>query len=260
MIDAVLHHEAAPIPRFNDQAPDALVRVVTTLLEKDRTRRYQSAHQVWTDLRRIKEELASGRVPAAAARPTAVAAGSLWSRWPVRLGLVALILSVITVVVAVRWWPTSPGIPSLGQVRSLVALPARVAGSPEFQYLTDAVPGVISSHLAGVPDLDTKVPASSIEVDKLKDLFEWDASKARGTTTKHAVTFEEALTVFRDPLAPIFADPAHSSHEPRKLIIGHSADRRLVIVSFSERQQRVRIISARRATPREQHDYEQSSK
>jgi len=90
--------------------------------------------------------------------------------------------------------------------------------------------------------------------------FEWDAPKAGGNVTKHGVTFQEALTVFRDPLARIFADPAHSSDALRELIIGHSADRRLVIVSFNERQERVRIISARRATPREQHDYEQHSK
>ena len=90
--------------------------------------------------------------------------------------------------------------------------------------------------------------------------FEWDASKARGNATKHFVTFQEALTVFRDPLARIFADPPHSSNEPRELIIGHSGNRQLFVVSFTEREGRVRIISARRATKREQQDYEQNSK
>jgi len=66
--------------------------------------------------------------------------------------------------------------------------------------------------------------------------------------------------VFRDPLARIFADPPHSSNEPRELIIGHSGNRRLFVVSFTEREGRVRIISARRATKREQQDYEQNSK
>jgi serine/threonine protein kinase/tetratricopeptide (TPR) repeat protein len=165
-INAVLHHEAAPIPRFNDQAPDALVRVVTKLLEKDRTRRYQSAHEVWTDLRRIKDDMASGRLSVAGSRLSDMLSRGAWTRRPLRVAA-AVILVALVAAIAWRVWPTPPGTPSLAQVRSLVALPAKVAGSPEFQYLTDAVPGVISSHLAGVSGLETKVPPSSIEVDKL---------------------------------------------------------------------------------------------
>ncbi len=87
--------------------------------------------------------------------------------------------------------------------------------------------------------------------------FEWDASKARDNATKHGVTFEEALTVFRDPLAKIFSDPDHSNIERRELIIGHSARRRLAVVAFTERSARIRLISARGATPQERRDYEQ---
>jgi uncharacterized DUF497 family protein len=74
--------------------------------------------------------------------------------------------------------------------------------------------------------------------------FEWDAAKAKRNVKKHGIAFEEALTVFADPLARIFDDPDHSNEEPRELIIGHSAKQRVVIVSFAEHGPRTRIISA----------------
>lgn len=89
--------------------------------------------------------------------------------------------------------------------------------------------------------------------------FEWDAAKARENLKKHGVPFEEALTVFADPLARIFDDPDHSENERRELIVGHSAQQRLLVVSFTERQSRTRIISAREATPHERRDYEENT-
>ena len=88
--------------------------------------------------------------------------------------------------------------------------------------------------------------------------FEWDAQKAKENVKNHGVGFEEALTVFADPLANIFEDPDHSDDERRELMIGHSASQRLVIVSFTERGRRTRIIGAREATARERKDYEQN--
>ena len=70
--------------------------------------------------------------------------------------------------------------------------------------------------------------------------------------------FEEAATVFADPLAAIFDDEAHSVAEQREIIIGHSAETRLLLVSFTERAGAIRIISARRATKRERQDYEKN--
>jgi uncharacterized DUF497 family protein len=89
--------------------------------------------------------------------------------------------------------------------------------------------------------------------------FEWDAAKERDNVKKHAVSFQEALTVFADPLARIFDDPDHSQEEPRELVIGHSAKQRLLVVSFTERQSRTRIISAREATAYERRDYEENN-
>lgn len=89
--------------------------------------------------------------------------------------------------------------------------------------------------------------------------FEWDERKAVANLSKHKVSFEEAQTVFYDPLAFIFDDEWHSTDEPREIIIGHSNSNRLLLVSFTERESGlVRIISARRATRRERRDYEGS--
>ncbi|MBK9940592.1 MAG: BrnT family toxin [Kouleothrix sp.] len=89
--------------------------------------------------------------------------------------------------------------------------------------------------------------------------FEWDDQKATSNATKHGVSFEEASTVFRNPLAAIFDDEAHSTDELREIIIGHSAQGRVLIVIFTERtEQVIRIISARQANKREQHDYEEN--
>lgn len=90
--------------------------------------------------------------------------------------------------------------------------------------------------------------------------FSWDRRKAAGNVEKHGVTFEEAASVFRDPTAAIFDDDLHSEDEYRELIIGHSKKRRLLIVSFTERDDIIRIISARRAKKREQDDYGQYRK
>jgi len=90
--------------------------------------------------------------------------------------------------------------------------------------------------------------------------FEWDDQKAKQNFQKHRITFEAAKTVFRDPLAYIFNDPAHSASENREIIIGHDDKNRLVLVCFTERNTVIRLISARLATKKEQKDYEQHTK
>ncbi len=89
--------------------------------------------------------------------------------------------------------------------------------------------------------------------------FEWDESKANANLKKHGVSFEEAKTVFDNPLAVIFDDAAHSVDEQREIIIGHSRQNRLLLVAFTERFGKVRIISARLATRQEREDYEQNA-
>ena len=90
--------------------------------------------------------------------------------------------------------------------------------------------------------------------------FEWDPKKAKENLAKHGSSFEEALTVFADPLARIFDDEEHSADERREIIIGHSVRHRLLLVCFADRRTRVRLISARKATPLEQKDYEEEAR
>lgn len=91
--------------------------------------------------------------------------------------------------------------------------------------------------------------------------FEWDSEKASSNVTKHGVTFDEASTVFADPLAVIFDDDDHSQDELREIIIGHSMLGRLLLVSFTERDKMVvRIISARKATRRERKNHEEATR
>jgi uncharacterized DUF497 family protein len=89
-------------------------------------------------------------------------------------------------------------------------------------------------------------------------LFEWDRRKASANARKHGIFFEEATSVFDDPLAKIFVDEWHSQGEAREIIIGHSAAEQLLLVVFTERAEgQIRIVSARRATLNELRDYEQ---
>ncbi|HQU17600.1 MAG TPA: BrnT family toxin [Fimbriimonadaceae bacterium] len=87
--------------------------------------------------------------------------------------------------------------------------------------------------------------------------FEWDDDKARANIEKHGVSFDEAATVFRDPLYLIFADPDHSVEEARFIILGESSERRLLIVSYTQREYAMRLISAREATRKERMHYEE---
>ena len=86
--------------------------------------------------------------------------------------------------------------------------------------------------------------------------FVWDPEKARLNYRKHKVPFEEAVTVFYDPLAATFEDPDHSVGERRLITIGFSSGGRLVVVSHAERGKALRIISARPAIARERKRHE----
>lgn len=87
--------------------------------------------------------------------------------------------------------------------------------------------------------------------------FEWDHGKAETNAAKHGVSFEEALTCFYDPKQVAFYDPEHSGDEDRELLIGHSTQARLLIVSYTLRGQTIRLISARKATRLEAKTYAQ---
>lgn len=88
--------------------------------------------------------------------------------------------------------------------------------------------------------------------------FEWDEKKAATNLAKHGVSFEEAVTVFGDPLSDTFDDPDHSVEERRFLIIGISDRGRMLIVAHTDDSEVVRMISAREPTSGEKKSYEES--
>ena len=87
--------------------------------------------------------------------------------------------------------------------------------------------------------------------------FQWDNRKARSNKRKHGVTFEEASTVFGDPLSVTIPDPGHSVGEDRFATIGISINDRPIVVVHTDSDDIIRIISARRATRNEREQYEQ---
>jgi uncharacterized DUF497 family protein len=90
--------------------------------------------------------------------------------------------------------------------------------------------------------------------------FEWDRKKAKYNLRKHGVSFEEASTVFDDVLAAFYEDPDHSVHEKRLLMIGTSVRGRLLYIAFADRNERIRIISARVPTKEEKKLYEEENR
>lgn len=89
--------------------------------------------------------------------------------------------------------------------------------------------------------------------------FEWDEAKANANLRKHGVSFEEAKTVFTDPLSLTKPDPLHSEDEERYVDIGRSVEGRLLVVIYTERRSAIRLISCRTATQVERRSYEETS-
>ncbi|MBW4621140.1 MAG: BrnT family toxin [Cyanosarcina radialis HA8281-LM2] len=89
--------------------------------------------------------------------------------------------------------------------------------------------------------------------------FEWNPDKAALNVEKHGVSFQEAATVFNDPLSVTFPDPDHSMGESRYVIIGISRLAELLVVAHTDREEKIRIISARKATRQEKRFYEEGN-
>jgi len=89
--------------------------------------------------------------------------------------------------------------------------------------------------------------------------FQWDRTKAAANLRKHGVSFDEAITAFGDPLSLTIADKLHSEGEDRFVTMGLSSHGRLLVVVHTERDDVIRIIGARTATPSERREYERGS-
>jgi uncharacterized DUF497 family protein len=89
--------------------------------------------------------------------------------------------------------------------------------------------------------------------------FEWDPGKARQNRRKHRISFQEAATVFGDPLAVTYPDPDHSTSEQRFITVGMSSAGQVLIVAHVDRSENIRIVSARKTTKRERKQYEEKN-
>ena len=87
-------------------------------------------------------------------------------------------------------------------------------------------------------------------------IFEWDEEKAASNVEKHGVSFQVASTIFMDSLSSTISDPLHSFEEQRFITIGESTEREILVVVHTQRDTKIRIISAREATRREHQSYE----
>ncbi|MCL4475106.1 MAG: BrnT family toxin [Nitrospirae bacterium] len=90
-------------------------------------------------------------------------------------------------------------------------------------------------------------------------IFEWDTDKAKRNIETHGVSFDEASTTFKDTLSLTIHDPLHSDKEDRFILIGSSIKNRLLVVVHTERGNKIRIISARKATKKERKKYEENA-
>lgn len=91
-------------------------------------------------------------------------------------------------------------------------------------------------------------------------LFEWDPNKAKENLETHGVSFDEASTAFRDTLSLAIYDPLHSEDEDRFVLIGSSHRSRLLVVVHTDRGDKIRLISARKASKKEREQYEENAK
>jgi eukaryotic-like serine/threonine-protein kinase len=157
LLNAIVNHEPTSIPRYNDNVPDVLLRVVNKMLRKDPDDRYQSVHDVWTDLRQIKVETTLSSIATTTAKKK--------SKWTLFAIIVVAIGSGLIYWRSIHYLSSSSS--SIPNIKSLVALPCKVYGSAEMNYLTDAVPSTLSTHLASIHQIQTKIPPTSLEVEKL---------------------------------------------------------------------------------------------
>jgi uncharacterized DUF497 family protein len=116
---------------------------------------------------------------------------------------------------------------------------------------------VVAKDAAACFRKDARIASNIMTRSHVVDI-EWDERKNRLNQNKHRLSFAEAATVFADPLEVAMPDPDHSAREDRFISIGQSSGLRLLVVSYTEREGRIRIINARRPTKTERRAYEEN--
>lgn len=166
VLEALFSREPVAPVRLNPNVPAELERIIAKAMEKDKNLRYQSAADMRTDLQRLKRDSSAGT------RPSIPTTKSGRGKRVATIAAIVVSLAVVIAIAGVLIARASHHGPSVlvtgGGTPSVLALPCTVYGAPQYAYLTDAVPGTISTLLSGVKGLDTKVPPRSFEVEKVK--------------------------------------------------------------------------------------------
>jgi eukaryotic-like serine/threonine-protein kinase len=162
LTDAILHAPVTPPTLWQPKLNSEIERIVLKCLERDPDNRYQSAKEVAIDLRRLASPTVTQPPPAVPAR-----------RMSARQIALAATVAIAVVGVAVLLWIQrgiggEPGAMAPESVASIVVLPSKILAQASDQFLTDAIPNTISAHLTQVKGLETKVPPSSVEVDRVQ--------------------------------------------------------------------------------------------
>jgi TolB-like protein/predicted Ser/Thr protein kinase len=162
LTDAILHAPVTPPTELQPRVNPELERITLKCLERDPESRYQSAKEVAIDLRRLGSPTTIAHTPAPVRARV--------SRTQIALGLAVLAVAITAGVfwLGQRRQGTPPTATTLEGIASIVALPSKVVAQPSDQFLTDAIPNTISTHLTQVKGLETKMPPSSVEVDKVR--------------------------------------------------------------------------------------------
>ena len=163
LADAILHAPVTPPSRLQPRVNPELERIILKCLERDPESRYQSAKEVAIDLRRLGSPTTTQSLPAAPKRGL--------SRPQLAMAAGVMVLAIVGAVwlwLAMQRKTEPPGASGPDAVASIVALPSKVTAQASDQFLTDAIPNTISAHLSQIKGLETKVPPSSVEIERVR--------------------------------------------------------------------------------------------
>jgi len=160
ILNTIVNKNPPSIARYNEKTPDELIRIVNKMLEKDRELRYQSAREVWADLRRLRGDT-SVKIQAVPKRPAARKG---------RLFGIAAVLAAPAVAAAAVFWLGRGGMVPVAEANSVVVLPCRVMGpeAKDAEWLSEAFSGSVSALLGKVEGLETKAPPTKAEFDSVQ--------------------------------------------------------------------------------------------